>query len=52
MAGLGCDELLIIGGFGDQGKRGDGCIVEIPKMRLKTVIGNTDENINFHVYDN
>ena len=55
IAGLSCDELVIIGGLG-QSKiydvRGDGYILEIPKMRLKPVIRDTDENIEFVAYSN
>ena len=51
MAGLSCDELVIIGGEGEQGYMGDGYILDIPKMRLKTVIRNTDESMKFAVVD-
>ena len=47
MAGLSCDELVIIGGQGKAGYRGDGYILEIQKMRLKTVIKNTKESLKF-----
>ena len=53
MAALSCDELVIIGGYDrDQGYMGDGYILEIPKMRLKTVIKNTKESIKFVVVAN
>ena len=47
MAGLSCDELVIIGGEGEQGYVGDGYILDIPKMHLKTIIRNTDESMKF-----
>ena len=52
MAMLSCDELVIIGGEGEQGLRGDGYILEIPDMRLKTVIRNTEESIKLDVFAN
>ena len=45
MAGLSCNELVIIGGEDKQGNRGDGYILEIPKMHLKKVFRNTNERI-------
>ena len=52
MAGLSCDELVIIGGTGKQGLRGDAYVLDIPKMRLKTVIRSTEKSIKFAVVDN
>ena len=53
MAGLSCDELVIIGGnekYADS-DRGDGYILDIPKMRLRTVIKNKKANIKFSSYE-
>ena len=47
MAGLSCDKLVIFGGEGEQYFCGDGYILDIPKMRLKTIIRNTDESMKF-----
>ena len=35
MAGLRCDELVILGGRGDHGDRGDGYILNIPECASK-----------------
>ena len=45
MAGLSRDELVIIGGIVKSNKMADGYILDIPKMRLKTVLKNTYGNI-------
>ena len=47
MAGLSCDELVIIGGHGIEGLRGDAYILNIPQMCLVTVIGDKEERIRF-----
>ena len=52
MAGLGCDELVIIGGRGIEGYSEDGYILEIPKMRFKTVIIKNDESKKFAAFKN
>ena len=53
MEALSYDELVIIGGLvEEEGYLGDGYILDIPKMRLKTVIENTEESTKFAVYRN
>ena len=52
MAGLSCDELVIIGGRGKGRSKGDGYILEIPQMRLKTVIKSTEASITFTTSEN
>ena len=53
MVGLSCDELMIIGGKSINGDfRGDGYILEIPKMCLKTAIRNTNKALKFGTYSN
>ena len=54
MAGLSCDELVILGGrgTGEEGLKGDGYILDIPKMRLNTVIRDTKDSIKFAVVTN
>ena len=47
MAELSCNELVIIGGKGRQGYRGDAYILDIPKDRLKTVIIQYIKSIKF-----
>lgn len=45
MAGLNESELVIIGGRGEEGMKGDAYILDVPKMCLETVISNTEESI-------
>ena len=54
MAGLSCDELVILGGrgTGEEGLKGDGYILDIPEMRLNTVIRDTKDSIKFAVVTN
>ena len=52
MAGLSCDELVIIGGERKKSYKGEIYILGIPKMRLKTVIKNTKEIIKLAAFKN
>ena len=52
MAGLSCNELVIIGGKEKRGNRGDGYILDIPNMHLNPVIKNTRESIKFAAFAN
>ena len=52
MAALSCNELVILGGAGKRDDKVDGYILEIPKMRLKTVIRNTDNSNKFAALSN
>ena len=52
MAAISRNELVIIGGNGKNDCRGDGYILDIPKMCLKPIIRNTEENIKFSVVAN
>ena len=52
MAGLGCDELVIIGGRGEKGYKGRGFILDIPKMSLIAVIKSTKASIKFAAFKN
>ena len=52
MAGLSRDELLIIGGKEENEFRGDAYILDIPRMKLQTVIRNSKTRIKFSVISN
>ena len=52
MVGLNRDKLMIIGGEGEEGHRGDSYILDIPKMDLKTVVKSTEKSIQFNVIAN
>ena len=52
MAELSCNELMIIGGRGTDGPKGDGYVLDTRKMRLKNVILDTKESIKFSAFEN